>query len=420
MLLIRLAMQIPLIKSLYLACLMAAPLAAQTTYFSEDFTAGVPPTGWFHQKVSGSMGWHSSGSTRAWHEDESGYTCDSYLVSPVIDLSSASSAYLHFAGETYYVTYLANHPNGFGDGISNVEVTTDGGATWTVLWTDTSTVDNTPYAPNLNLTPYAGNSNVQIAFHYYGTYAHEWWVDYLIVDDVPVPTLAQAVNPNNGHPYALLGASDIGTAQAMASAMGGHLVTISDLSENTWIQNNFANTSSVTADLWLGYSDATVEGVFEWINGEVTGYENWAAGEPNNSGNEDYVQMNRTTGQWNDVNNTVMGHAIIEISEPRLDVTTPLIAGQLTTFSTTSFPSGSNIVYIVSTIGAGPSNTPYGQVEVDLDIISPLFYDRNSGSHLISTRVPLNFSGRTLYAQAIVFEPDNDVTISNPIAVPIL
>lgn len=414
-------MKIPLIKGLYLACLMAAPLTAQTTYFSENFTNGVPPTGWFHQKVSGSMGWHSSGSTRAWHEDESGgYTCDSYLVSPVIDLSSASSAYLHFAGETYFVNYLANNPSGFGDGISNVEVTTDGGATWTVLWTDTSTVDNTPYAPNLNLTPYAGNSNVQIAFHYYGTYAHEWWVDYLIIDDVPVPTLAQAINPNNGHPYALLGASDIGTAQAMASVMGGHLVTVSDLSENTWIQNNFASTGGVTADLWLGYSDAMVEGSFEWINGEVTNYENWAAGEPNNAGNEDYVQMARTTGQWNDVSNTVMGHAIIEISEPRLDVATPLIAGQLTTFSTTSFPAGSSVVYIVSTTGAGPSNTPFGQVEVDLDIISPVFYDRNTGSHLIGTRVPLNFSGRTLYAQAIVFEPDNDVTISNPIAVPIL
>ena len=400
-----------------LSCLMTSTLLAQTTYLSEDFTSGVPPAGWTDTKTPGSLGWHQSAGTRAWHEDESGFTCDSYLISPDIDLSTATTAYLHFAGETFYSTYMANHPSTFGDGVSTIEVTTDGGVNWTVIWTDTTTVDNTPYAPNLGLNAFVGSATVNIAMHYYGTYAHEWWVDYFIVDDTPVPTLATAINPNNGHPYALLGASDLAAAEAVAQEMGGHLVSITDLSENDWIRTQFGTVSGVSNDFWLGYNDVQSEGNFVWSNGEVTNYENWNTGEPNNSGNEDYVQMT-ATGKWNDTTGSVMGHGIVEISEPSLAIT-PLMAGQLATFDTASFPVDSRLAYVVSINGPGPSNTPFGLVlEVDLDIISPIFQD-NNGNHSISTYIPGNLGGRTLYAQVVVFEPDGDITLSNPIAEPI-
>ncbi|MAU93121.1 MAG: hypothetical protein CMJ93_02785 [Planctomycetes bacterium] len=402
-----------------LSCLMTSTLLAQTTYLSEDFTSGVPPAGWLDTKTPGSLGWHQStfGGTRAWHEDESGFTCDSYLISPDIDLSTATTAYLHFAGETYYTAFMANHPSTLGDGVSTIEVTTDGGVNWTVIWTDTSTVDNTPYAPNLGLNAFIGSATVNIAMHYYGTYAHEWWVDYFIVDDTPVPTLATAINPNNGHPYALLGASDFAAAEAVAQDMGGHLVSITDLSENDWIRTQFGTVSGVSNDFWLGYNDVLSEGNFVWSNGEVTNYENWNTGEPNNSGNEDYVQMT-STGRWNDTTGSVMGHGVVEISEPSLAIT-PLVAGQLATFDTASFPADSRLAYVVSINGPGPSNTPFGLVlEVDLDIISPIFQD-NNGSHSISTYIPGNLGGRTLYSQVVVFEPDGDITLSNPIAEPI-
>lgn len=398
-------------------CLTASTLSAQTTYLSEDFTNGVPPAGWTRTQVSGSNGW-ISGGTRAWHEDEAnGLSCDSYLISPIIDLSTATNAYLHFAGETYYTTYLANHPTSSGDGVSTIEVSTDGGISWTILWTDTSQNNNDTYAPNLGLNAYIGSSNVQVSMHYYGTFAHEWWVDYLIIDDSPVPTLAQATNPDNGHPYTLLGASDFASAQAVAQSMGGHLVSITDLAENTWVRNEFSTIAGVNDNLWLGYTDVQVEGTFEWSNGEVTGYTNWQSGEPNNSGNEDYVQMNTSNGLWQDVDGIVMGHGIVEISEPSLQIT-PLVAGGLATFTSGSFPSGSRLVYIVSINGAGPSNTQFGVLYVDLDIISPFFPD-NNGSHSISTYVPSGLGGSTLYAQTVVFEPDGDVTLSRPIAEPI-
>lgn len=397
------------------ACLTTSTLLAQTTYLSEDFTNGVPPAGWVQQKASGTTGWISAGSS-AWHEDEPGTTCDSYLITPTIDLSAASEAYLHFGGETYYSSYLANHPSSFGDGVSTIEITTDGGSSWTVLWTDTSISDNVPYSPNLGLAAYVGSATVNIAIHYYGTFAQEWWIDYLIVDDTPVPVLLEAINPANGHPYTLLGASDVSAAISMAESIGGHLVTISDAAENSWLLTQFGSVPAVTNDFWLGYNDLQLEGTFEWMNGEVTGYENWELGEPNNAGNEDYVQMT-SNGEWNDITGTTMGHAIIEISEPSLEVT-PLIAGQLATFTATSFPAGSNVVYVLSINGAGPSTTPFGVLEVDLDIISPAFPDVN-GTHTISTYIPSNLSGRTVYCQNVVFLPSGEVSLSNPIAEPI-
>jgi hypothetical protein len=395
-----------------LSCLMTSTLLAQTTYLSEDFTTGVPPAGWTQQKLSGTIGWISTG-TRAWHEDETP-NCESYLISPTFDLSTAASAYVHFSGETNYAMYLANHPSSIGDGISTIEITTDGGATWTPLWNDTSLNSYDTYAPNISLGAYLGASNLNIAMYFYGTFAQEWWVDYLVVDDTPVPTLATATGPN-GHPYALLGASDLAAAQSVAQGMGGHLVSITDFSENDWIRSTFNGVSGVTNDFWLGYNDVQSEGNFVWSNGEVTNYENWNTGEPNNSGNEDYAQMT-STGKWNDVNGTVMGHGIVEISEPSLAIT-PLVAGQLATFDAASFPAGSRIVYVVSITGAGPSDTPFPGVvlDVNLDIISPIFQDRN-GSHSISTYIPGSLGGRTLYAQAVVFEPDGDVAASNPIA----
>ena len=165
-------------------------ISAQNTYLSEDFTNGVPPAGWTSTAAPGTQGWVSTGSS-AWHEDELNVTCDSYLISPDIDLSTATEAYLHFAGQTYLAELLANHPNSNGNGVGTIEVTTDGGVSWTAIWTDTSFTSGYTYEPNLEMTAFTGSANVKIRIHYFGTYAHEWLIDYLIIDDQPGLSLHQ-------------------------------------------------------------------------------------------------------------------------------------------------------------------------------------------------------------------------------------
>jgi len=152
---------------------------------SEDFSSGVPPLGWAHvnNNASSTVGWVPDGTGRAWHEDEvsSLGTADNSLVSPAFDLVGVASPSLTFSGETNWASYLANHPNSFGDGASTMEISTDGGVTWTVVWTDTSLV-NGSYSPSVDLSAYDGMTGLTLGVHFFGTYAQEWWVDNIVVD----------------------------------------------------------------------------------------------------------------------------------------------------------------------------------------------------------------------------------------------
>lgn len=90
---------------------------------------------------------------RAWHDYFLSGLCENYLISPPMDLSGFSQAFLHFEGETGDSPYLANHPQSLGNGIGRVAVTTDGGTTWTPVWNDTSTAGILEsYSPSVDLS----------------------------------------------------------------------------------------------------------------------------------------------------------------------------------------------------------------------------------------------------------------------------
>jgi hypothetical protein len=130
------------------------------------------------------QGWIDDGTGRAWHEDESlgGLSSDNMLISPAFDLTGITGATLTFDSETNYSAYLANNPAGLGDGVSSMEISTDGGLTWTLVWTDASLVDHVVTNESADLSAYDGMSGVQLGIHFFGTYAQEWWVDNVVVD----------------------------------------------------------------------------------------------------------------------------------------------------------------------------------------------------------------------------------------------
>ncbi len=86
-------------------------------------------------------------------------------------------------------------------------------------------------------------------------------------------------------------------AHATAVSVGGYLATINDPGENAFI-TGMAGGSSVL----IGLTDELVENSFGWIGGGGTGYFNWNGGEPNNAGDEDYVEIQGGSGGWNDIN----------------------------------------------------------------------------------------------------------------------
>jgi hypothetical protein len=77
--------------------------------------------------------------------------------------------------------------------------------------------------------------------------------------------------------------------------MGGHLVTVTTSGENSFI-------FGIWPSGWIGLTDEVNEGTWRWVTGETYSYTSWNPGEPNNAGNEDYVQF-VGGGKWNDLPN---------------------------------------------------------------------------------------------------------------------
>ena len=104
-------------------------------------------------------------------------------------------------------------------------------------------------------------------------------------------------NNYNGHSYyRSTGIATWTTAKSNCTAMGGYLVTVTSSGENSFLFNLWPSG-------WIGLTDEVTEGTWRWVTGETYSYSSWNGGEPNNSGNEDYVQF-VGGGKWNDLNNS--------------------------------------------------------------------------------------------------------------------
>ncbi|MHA2254309.1 MAG: lectin-like protein, partial [Candidatus Kariarchaeaceae archaeon] len=111
----------------------------------------------------------------------------------------------------------------------------------------------------------------------------------------------------NNHEYLLITAGkNFNDAKADCEARGGHLVTIEDIAEN-----NFVSSIAGSNRIWLGLTDSASEGTWKWITGESYGFSRWNSGEPNNAGNEDFVEM-YSNGYWNDLHS---GHVRTYVCE---------------------------------------------------------------------------------------------------------
>ncbi len=117
------------------------------------------------------------------------------------------------------------------------------------------------------------------------------------------------------------------TAEVVARAMGGHLVSINSQVEQDFVFNNLHPGSG---GVWIGATDEVTEGTFLWTNGATLTYSNWKAGEPNNGGNEDSVAMD--VGGWNDTFGCFLLPSIIEIGSGMDDCSDAEVIGVGTHF----------------------------------------------------------------------------------------
>ena len=126
---------------------------------------------------------------------------------------------------------------------------------------------------------------------------------YLYSRTTPTMTGFTSQNNYNGHSYYRSTGSMTWTdARTACANMGGHLVTVTTAAENNFIFNLWPSG-------WIGLSDEAVEGQWRWVTGEPYTWGNWNPGEPNNAGNEDYIQF-VGNGQWNDLPNVSLPYVL--------------------------------------------------------------------------------------------------------------
>ena len=151
-------------------------------------------------------------------------------------------------------------------------------------------------------------------------------------------SVAATVNPVgyyyngvNGHFYRPISTTATYTGARAASLLTtfkgqtGYLVTITSADEDAFIFNNvpqgniwFALTDEASEARWTIDAGPEAGTLIKINNGQLNGnipgqYNNWAPGEPNNSGNEDYAVTKWSGGsQWNDLPNNFFNPYVIE------------------------------------------------------------------------------------------------------------
>jgi len=89
-------------------------------------------------------------------------------------------------------------------------------------------------------------------------------------------------------------------AEAYAVSQGGHLVTINDAAEDQFLRDTLYTHEHIGIGLYQPNPIPEIEpdGGWEWVSGEPLIYLNWAPGEPNNLGGENWGEL--VDNGWND------------------------------------------------------------------------------------------------------------------------
>ncbi|MHC4822595.1 MAG: hypothetical protein ACYTEP_01090 [Planctomycetota bacterium] len=104
---------------------------------------------------------------------------------------------------------------------------------------------------------------------------------------------------------------------------------------------------------------------------------------------------------------------------PTLEVT-DVIPGQFMTLNAGNIGTDSDVVFLVSSLGAGPTVTPFGEIAVTLPWRqTPAFPADASGEFNFTSTLPPGASGSTFYMQSVVFKADATTELTNPLEVPI-
>lgn len=163
---------------------------------------------------------------------------DTSLISPSYDLSQYEGVVLSFK------TYIDYWNNSTGD----VDVSNDGGSSWTNVWRKGPGANNTHYGPapeSADISPLAaGKANVKVRFRYYtDNYGYSWEVDDFILSGA----LLAAVAPSVTTPTSASITTTTAILGAVIAADGGATVVESGVAYGTSINPDITGTKVTSA-----------------------------------------------------------------------------------------------------------------------------------------------------------------------------
>ncbi len=183
----------------------------------------------------------------------SGSVTSTTLTSPAFSTVGYSAAQLSFQHLFEYYT----------DSQGFVEISTDGGTTWTPLATYTSTqgTTTTPATPTLSLSAYLNKSSVRLRWRYEAPWGYWWGLENVSVTGTPTPiSYAWTLVSGNGLPATVntagLSVSPTATSTYQVTASNGGsctstgTVTVTVVTESVW--TGAVSTDWFAAGNWVG------------------------------------------------------------------------------------------------------------------------------------------------------------------------
>lgn len=198
---------------------LSEPPSGYELLLEENFTDGnIPPKGiwgdWEQQQTNSNQTWYIDSTypyTKPYcgtvHRDGSPNLQDEWLITPSLNFSKYSNIYLKFHWYTcYYVTMYKRYVE------FNISVSTNGGGNWTKVWsfnnvsvffTDWTWQDSIlPNNDPIDLSAFAGEKDVQIAFQFYSNKTTSADQQEFSIDDITVYAPGvQLIKCSAGGPY---------------------------------------------------------------------------------------------------------------------------------------------------------------------------------------------------------------------------
>ena len=389
---------------------------SQAQYMAEDFSSGVPPTGWSEGNNGNSAGWEDDGTAQAWHADYTGYNLNS-LDSSAADLTGSTNAELSWVNSNVYATWAVRN-----------SVSVNGTEVW---YQDAS--NGASGTMSVDLTAYDGNSSVSLSFLYEGDYANDWKVDDVVIDaPAPPPPPSRSImfedfesgvcppagwgenNNGNSAGWEVWDASinHIGTGHAVGhddftgynlnSVIAGPGQSIDATNESglhvNWDQDNHYPT-------WTARNSVLCNGVEAWYQ-DSAGIGSVSSNSADLSAHDgtmievEFLYDGDYANEW-----------IIDSVDLRADDNggggglslnaNGLVAGGTATLTLDNAGPGAACLFAWSSAGGGPTASVLGDVDLSQPIRRlPVATADSAGSASVSAAVPAGASGMTIWMQA--------------------